>query len=143
MSYLIDTCILSDVSKKADDGLVAWAAAQNPLDLYLSVLSLAEIQKGIDLLPNGDKRRSVLDGWLRQSLPAQFASRILPIGDAVAFAYGHLAAAGQRTGRPLPTLDGLLLATAQVHDFTLVTRNLRDVEGRGVPVLNPYTNTRP
>lgn len=143
MSYLLDTCIISDISRRADAGLLAWADAQNPLDLHLSVLSLGEIQMGIELLPDLDPRRSPLRGWLQHELPAQFSGRLLPIGGTTALAYGRLAAAARREGRPLPVMDGLLLASAQAHDLTLVTRNVNDVEGRGVPVLNPYSGVRP
>ncbi len=143
MSYLLDTCIISDIPKKRDAGLLKWVAAQSPLDFHLSVLSLGEIRKGVELLPASAPRRAQLRAWLQHDLPAQFAGRLLSITEATALAYGQLAADGQRNGRQLPVLDGLLLATAQTHGLTLVTRNLRDVDGRGVPVLNPYTSVRP
>lgn len=143
MSYLLDTCIISEISRRADAGLLAWANAQNPLDLHLSVLSLGEIQMGIELLSDRDPRRGPLQRWLQHELPGQFAGRLLPIGGTTALAYGRLAAAGRREGRPLPVMDGLLLASAKAHDLTLVTRNVNDVEGRGVPVLNPYSGVRP
>ena len=144
MTYLLDTCIISDIARKADAGLLAWASAQRPLDLHLSVLSLAEIQKGIELLPRsvGKERREELREWLQRDLPAQFAGRLLPVDDIVALAYGLIAGLGQRERRPLPVIDGLLLATAETHGLTLVTRNLRDVEGRGVPVFSPYSGAR-
>jgi toxin FitB len=145
VSFLLDTCILFDIPRKTDSGLLEWAAAQNQLDLHLSVLTLAEIQRGIELLPAsaGERRREGLRVWLRRDLPAQFAGRILAVTEPVALEYGRLAAHGQMQGRPLPVIDGLLLATALSHAFTFVTRNVRDVEGRGVAVLNPYSGTRP
>jgi predicted nucleic acid-binding protein len=143
VSYLLDTCIISDISRSADAGLLRWAKAQNPLDLHLSVLTLGEIQTGIALLPGRDPRRGPLQSWLEDQLPGQFAGRLVPIGPTTALAYGRLAAAGRREGRPLPAIDGLLLATAQAHGLTLVTRNVSDIEGRGVPVLNPYSGVRP
>lgn len=143
MSYLLDTCIVSDLAKRADAGLIEWAAARDPLDLHLSVLTLGEIQKGIDLLPENHERREGLETWLETELPKQFPDRLLTVTSMVARAYGRLAAAGERERRPVPVLDGLLLATAQVHDLTFVTRNVRDVEARGVPVLNPYSGKRP
>lgn len=142
MSFLLDTNIVSDIAKKADAGLTAWAASQSPLDLHLSVLSLGEIQKGIDLLDPGD-RRSRFTTWLEKDLAAQFAGRLLEVDARTARAYGTLAAAGQRTGRRLPVMDGLILATAQTHALTLVTRNVADVDGRGVPVHSPYTGNKP
>ena len=145
MSLLLDTCIISDIPRKTDAGLLAWAAVQNQLDLHLSVLAFAEIQKGIELLPAsaGDRRRDELRTWLQRDLPAQFAGRVLPISEAIALEYGRLAALGQREGRPLAVIDGLLLATAVIHGLTLVTRNLRDTEGRGVSVMSPYSGIRP
>jgi len=143
VSYLLDTNIVSDVARRRDAGLIAWAEQQNPLDLHLSVLSLGEIQKGIELLPNEDPRRPKLQTWLHRDLPEQFAGRVLLIAEETALAYGELAARGKRTGRPLPVIDGLLLATASTHGLTLVTRNVSDTDGRGVPVLNPYTGLRP
>ena len=73
----------------------------------------------------------------------QFAGRLLNVTEDVALAYGELAAQGRRMGRPLPVIDGLLLATARTHGLTLVTRNTGDTDGRGVPILSPYTGERP
>ncbi len=143
MSYLLDTCIISDIPRKTDSGLLEWAAAQDQLGLHLSVLTFAEIQKGIELLPAsaGKKRREELLAWLSGDLPAQFAGRVLDVTEPVALEYGRLSARGQRQGRPLPVIDGLLLATAVIHALTLVTRNVRDVLGTGVAVLNPYSGS--
>ncbi|HET9604824.1 MAG TPA: type II toxin-antitoxin system VapC family toxin [Gemmatimonadales bacterium] len=143
MTYLLDTNIISDIARRRDEGLLEWAGQQNPLDLHLSVLTLGEIQQGIVLLGPEDARRTKLEAWLLHDLPAQFAGRLLVITEGIALNHGELAAQGKRTGRPLPVIDGLLLATARTHGLTLVTRNMSDTEGRGVPVLNPYTGTRP
>jgi predicted nucleic acid-binding protein len=143
LSYLLDTNIVSDIAKRKDRGLLNWAEQQNPLELHLSVLSLGEIQQGLELLDREDARRERLKAWLQHDLPAQFAGRLLAVTESVALAYGELAARGRRTGRPLPVIDGLLLATARTHGLTLVTRNVGDTEDRGVPVLNPYTGERP
>ncbi len=87
---------------------------------------------------NPDVARHALEEWLATLLPAQFAGRLLPVDADVATAWGELTADGDRSGRPLRVVDGLLLATARVHGLTVVTRNLADFEGRGVPVLDPY-----
>jgi hypothetical protein len=84
-------------------------------------------------------RRTRLGNWARTEIPRQFHGRLLPVDDEVAIAWGQLAADGQTTGRQLPAIDGLLLATAQVHGLTLVTRNVGDCAGRGVPVYDPWT----
>jgi hypothetical protein len=138
VNFLLDTCVISDIAKKADAGLLEWAAAQDPLRLHLSELTLGEIEKGIQLLPEDHPKRQGLDDWCRHDLPQQFGPRLLPLLRDTVLAWGRLAAAGQRLGRPISVVDGLLLAAARVHDLTFVTRNTRDVEGRGVPVLNPY-----
>jgi len=120
---------------------VQWLRGQAPLDLAISVLTIGEIQKGVALLAAG-KRRTLLDRWLSTELPRQFSDRVLPIDDAVARAWGRLAAAGRQHGRELPVIDGLLLATASVHGLTFVTRNEGDCADRGVPVLNPWREGR-
>jgi predicted nucleic acid-binding protein len=139
VSFLLDTCVVSDIARKSDDGLMAWAAAQDPLDLYLSELTLGEIEKGIGLLAADHPRRRPLHDWSRNELPREFGPRMLPLHRPTILAWGRLTAEGHRSGRPLHVIDGLLLAAAQVHDLTFVTRNTRDVDGRGVPVLNPYS----
>jgi toxin FitB len=143
LSFLLDTCVISDAAKNADPGLEQWLRAQSPLDLHLSVLSLGEIRKGVELLPTG-KKREKLRVWLDHDLPSQFAGRLLQITPEVALEWGRLTAVAQQSGRQLPVIDGLLLATAQVHGLVFVTRNINDIQGRGVPHLNPYsTPSRP
>ena len=138
MSFLLDTCVISDAARNADAGLEQWLRSQSPLDLHLSVLGLGEIRKGIELLPTG-KKREKLRAWLDHDLQAQFAGRLLQVSSDVALEWGRLAAAAQKSGRALPVVDGLLLATAQAHGLTFVTRNTKDVEAFGVAVLNPYS----
>ncbi len=138
MSFLLDTCVISDAARNADAGLERWLRSQSPLDLHLSVLSLGEIRKGVELLPTG-KKREKLRAWLDHDLRAQFAGRLLEVTSDVALVWGRLAAVAQTSGRPLPVIDGLLLATAETHGLTFATRNTKDVEGRGVVVFNPYS----
>jgi len=138
VSLLLDTCVISDAAMNADAGLEQWLRSQPPLDLHLSVVSLGEILKGIELLPTG-KKREKLRAWLDHDLGAQFAGRLLEVTSDVALEWGRLTAVAQASGRPLPVVDGLLVATAQVQGLTFATRNTKDVEGRGVAVLNPYS----
>ncbi len=141
MKYLLDTVVLSEPAKPAERanlGALAWLAAQDPFDLAISVLTLGEIRKGVALLDDGRQKRELL-AWLADDLPEQFDGRVLPVSADVAVAWGDLAATAQRHGRPLHVVDGLLLATAQVHGLTVVTRNLDDFELRGIPVANPYS----
>ena len=138
MAFLLDTMVVSEAARaKPDPRLRAWLEARPMLDLHISVLLLGEVRKGVAQLPQG--RRDRLESWLRTALVRQFHGRVLPVDDAVALAWGGLAAEGRAMGRELPVVDGLLLATAAVHGLTLVTRNIRDCRDRGVPVFDPWS----
>lgn len=100
----------------------------------MSVLTLGEIRKGIDILPNSDRKFALLD-WLEVNLPSFFISRILTIDVIVADRWGRMIA---RAGRPMPAIDSLLAATAIHHGLKLVTRNARDFEFAGLEVINPW-----
>jgi predicted nucleic acid-binding protein len=135
LSYLIDTNVLSELRRKSPNPqLVDWLTAKPVSRLYLSVLTLGEIRKGIEACPDASRRQTLLD-WLEAELPVFFAGRILPIDAAVADRWGRLLA---HAGRPLPAIDSLLAATAVEHDLTLVTRNVRDFENLPVDLFNPW-----
>jgi predicted nucleic acid-binding protein len=102
--------------------------------LYLSVLTIGELRKGIDALPDGDRKCRLLD-WLETDIPAFFTGRILPVDAAVADRWGRLLA---QVGRPLPAIDSLLAATALTHGLTLLTRNLKDFRHPDLPVIDPW-----
>ena len=138
MRYLLDTNVLSEPARpRPDPGVLEWLRAQRPGELAISVLTLGEIRKGIALLAGGE-RREILDAWLSSELPLQFTGRVLPVNEEVALAWGDLSASARQAGRPLPVIDGLLLATASVHGLTLITRNEGDCRDRGVPIYNPW-----
>ena len=105
--------------------------------LYLSVLTLGEIRKGLAGLPQG-KRRTSLETWLEIELGARFAGRILPIDVSVADRWGLLAANAKKEGKTLSTIDGLLAATALHHNLTVVSRNDSGFADTQVQVLNPW-----
>lgn len=135
MSYLIDTNVLSELRRKqADAQVVAWAQARPRPSLYLSVLSLGEIRKGIEGVADTAFRQTLTD-WLEVELPNYFVGRLLGIDEQVADRWGRLQA---DAGRTLPAIDGLLAATALQHDLVLVTRNVKDFEGLGVQLVNPW-----
>lgn len=135
MSYLIDTNVLSELRRRTPDPAVArWFADRPAGTLYLSVLTLGELRKGVERLADPARRLALLD-WLETDLPAFFAGRVLAVDAAVADRWGHLQA---RAGRPLPAVDSLLAATALHHGLVLVTRNIRDVADLGAQVLNPW-----
>ncbi|MBW3572142.1 MAG: type II toxin-antitoxin system VapC family toxin, partial [Gemmatimonadetes bacterium] len=136
---LLDRDVLSVASKmNADRGVTAWAVGQPGDALEVSAISLGEVRYGIELLEHGIQRAK-LERWLKVSILDHFHRRVLSVTKHVALKWAQLTAADHRRGRPLDMADGLLLATAAVHGLTIVTRNERDFEGRGVPVLNPWS----
>lgn len=139
MSYLVDTCVLSEVAKtKPADTVLRWFAATDEGSMAISALTIGEIRFGIARLPASAKRRR-LTAWL-SALEARFEPRIVPVDGAVAATWGELRAQALARGRPLAAVDGLLAATAATHGLTFVTRNVADVRATGVPVLDPWTS---
>jgi predicted nucleic acid-binding protein len=139
MSYLLDTNVLSELRRKqADAGVSDWIAQRPASTLYLSVLTLGELRKGIEGMSDPDRRLALSD-WMQTELAAFFLGRILSVDASVADRWGQLVAIA---GRPLPAIDSLLAATALVHGVTMVTRNTKDFEGLGVEVVNPWREAR-
>ena len=136
--FLLDTnCISEAVRLKPEPRVMAWIEAAEEALLFLSVLTLGEIRKGVAAIPQG-KRRSHLEMWLEVELQARFSGRILSIDEAVADRWGLLAANAKRKGKPLSAIDGLLAATAIHHNLTIVSRNVGDFANTQVPVVNPW-----
>lgn len=135
MSYLVDTNVLSELRRKQPDArVVTWVQQRPRQSLYLSVLSLGEIRKGIAGVADAAFRQKLTD-WLEVELSNYFLGRLLSIDAQVADRWGRIQA---EAGRTLPVIDGLLAATALQHDLTLVTRNTKDFEGLGVQIVNPW-----
>lgn len=135
MTWLVDTNVISEVRKgpRCHPGVAAWWAAVEDRDLFLSVLTLGEIRRGIEGIRQRDPAKAAtLERWLRDISEA-FGARIIGVDLAVAEAWGRMSVA-----RSVPVIDALLAATAQVHDLVLVTRNTADVSGLGVRTLNPF-----
>jgi predicted nucleic acid-binding protein len=136
--FLLDTnCISELVRTTPDPRVLQWIDAADESLLYLSVLTLGEIRKGVASLSQS-KRRAQLEIWLEIELRSRFSGRILGIEAAVADRWGLLAAEAKRKGRPLSAIDGLLAATAIHHNLTIVSRNISDFTGMQVPILNPW-----
>jgi predicted nucleic acid-binding protein len=136
--YLVDTNVPSELTRETPDARVA-AFLENAgkESVFLSVMTVGEICKGIDMLPVSQKR-GALQAWLDADVRSWFAGRILPVTESIAERWGHLAAAGKRNGVTLAVVDGILVATAIEHGLTLVTRNVRDFAGLGPVLLNPW-----
>ena len=135
MSYLIDTNVLSELRRKEPNPrVVAWLQARPRQSLFLSVLTLGEIRKGLERVPEPARKQALLD-WLEVELPNYFVGRVLAIDAATADRWGRLMA---QAARPLPAIDALLAATALHNDLTLVTRNIKDFAGLDVPLINPW-----
>ncbi len=137
--FLLDTNAVSELVKpRPNAGVVRWVDATDEQLVFLSVMTLGEIRKGIAVLGK-TSRAAALEAWLVVSLPDRFAGRILPVDEPIADRWGKAAAAARAPGRPLETVDGLLAATALQHNLTLVTRNGADVAVTGVSILNPWS----
>jgi toxin FitB len=132
--YLLDTNVLSETRKtRADGGVTAFLAAADADGLFLSVLTLGELRKGVEAKRRSDPvAADRLGAWV-DGIETMFADRVLPVDAAAARLWGELSA-----NRTLPVIDTLIAATAIGHGLTLVTRNTSDVEQTGVPLLDPW-----
>jgi len=138
MSYLIDTCCISElVKKKPNPNVVKWFTDQDELSMYLSVITFGDLRKGIEKLPDSKKKKE-LNRWIKEDLNQRFTKRVLNITIEEVNKWGEILAAAENDGRPLPAIDALIAATALVHDLSVVTRNTQDMEGSGVGVINPW-----
>lgn len=136
--FLLDTnCVSEMVRPHPDRRVVRWMEATDEESLYLSVLTLGEIRKGLAALPQGTLRTR-LETWLEVDLKTRFRGRILPVDNDVADRWGLLTAEAKRKGQPLPVIDGLLAATALHYILTIVSRNVSDFARTRAAVLNPW-----
>lgn len=135
MNYLIDTNVISEVRKggKCDPNVAAWWQSVDDADIYLSVLVLGEIRKGVERARSNDPAQArALEKWLT-TVVESFAERILPVDQAVADEWGRMSAK-----RPVSTVDALLAASAKVPGMTMATRNVSDVADLGADFINPF-----
>ena len=138
MKYLLDTNVISELRKvgdyKADANVIAWVRAQDSLDFCLSAMTILELERGILSVQRRDATQgSRLRAWLDSQVRPQFVGRILPIDDTIATRCAHLHIPDRRN-----EADALIAATALVYSLTVVTRNVRDFEGTGVVLINPW-----
>jgi predicted nucleic acid-binding protein len=138
MKYLLDTNVISElVAKSPHPRVVQWVDSLDPNSVYLSALTIGELRKGIEKLPDSS-RRDTLRNWLHDELLVRFSGRILALDVGVMLTWGELTGRLERVGRPLPAMDLLIAALALHHKCSLVTRNEADFLETGVAILNPW-----
>lgn len=139
MSFLLDTCTISEIQKKKpNEGVINFLNSINDSSSYISAITVGEITKGISLIPSHDKRKTTLSYWL-ENLVTSFSERILPISTDICVVWGNLSASHQKLGLVLPIADGLIASTAIFHNLTIVTRNEDDFSKTGANILNPWS----
>ena len=139
MSFLLDTNVVSEWTKpRPNTGVVRWLAQVDENEVFLSVVTFAELRRGVERLPAGARRRR-LDEWLRGELPLRFEARIIGVDGAIADEWGRLFARREARGWTIHAMDALIAATAEVHGLTLVTRNTADFQTSVKSLFNPWT----
>ena len=138
MSWLLDTCVISELVKpRPRASVVGWIQARDENALFLSVITIGELEKGIARLPDSAKRTK-LERWVRRELAERFRGRLLTIDANVAARWGAMIGTAEVRGQPLPVIDSLLAATCLQHDMTIVTRNTEDLVRCGARCFNPW-----
>jgi predicted nucleic acid-binding protein len=138
MSYLLDTCVLSELVKQVpNEKVVAWFELQPADTLSISSLTIAELSKGIEKLETSS-RKSGLDLWLHEQVIPNFAGRILSVDTELALSWGRMYAQSEKAGKTLPIIDSMIALSAKMHRLTLVTRNVKDMQLNGLVLFNPW-----
>jgi predicted nucleic acid-binding protein len=140
MRLLLDTNVLLEVTKpRPDEGVLKWLHGLDEDRTFISIISIAEIRRGIALMDSG-RKRDALGEWLTHDLSQRFEKRTIPVEGPVALAWGDLMALAKRSGRGLASMDGLIAATAVAHQLTLATRNTKDFEGFAIDIIDPWAD---
>ena len=138
MSFLLDASVISEIVKPSpDDRVLGWMKRSDEASLYLSVLTIGELEKGIAKLA-ASSHRTRLGAWVRNDLADRFRERLLAIDGTVAATWGKLAGEAGARGEPLPVIDGLIAAAGLAHDLVIATRNVGNFERCGVSCFNPW-----
>lgn len=138
MNYILDTNVVSElVAEQPDANVIRWVDHISSEQVFLSVITVGELEKGIEKLP-ASRRKAALAAWLESDLLVRFQDRLLPLTVATMRVWGQLTARREMEGKPMPAIDSLLAATAAERGFTLVTRNVEDFRGAGIGLLNPW-----
>ncbi len=138
MSYLLDTSVISELVRKSPHlPVLKWIGEQDEASLYLSVVTIGELEKGVARLP-ASARKARLQSWVRRDLVERFGERLLAVDLQAATRWGTYSGESEKRGQPLPVIDSLIAATASVHGLVVVTRNVEDFERCGVACVNPW-----
>ncbi len=140
MNHILDTNIISElIAKHPNQRVMEWLKEVDINNLFLSVITIGEIRKGIEKLPESLRKKNIQD-WFENELLIGFQGRILPLDLSVILLWGELVGELEKKGRKLPPLDSLIAATTKYHNYILVTRNEKDFEGIQIVVFNPFKN---
>lgn len=136
--FLLDTNVISEtVRPRPEPRVLGWMRDQAPRDLFLSAVTLGELVRGTVKLPDPSRSQRYRH-WIRHDLARQFDGRVLAFDEPAAIRWGEIMGAGDRSGEPRPALDAQIAAIAGQYGLTLATRNIKDFQGMGVPLLNPW-----
>jgi tRNA(fMet)-specific endonuclease VapC len=138
MNYILDTNVIFElVASQPDANVTCWIESIDPQNVYLSVITVGELKKGIEKLPDS-RRKTALEAWLINDLLVRFQNHLLPIDTSVMLTWGSLVARMGAIGKPMPAIDSLIAATTLHHGYTLSTRNMGDFAHAGISLLNPW-----
>jgi len=138
MNYLLDTCVISELIKKnPSQKVIKWVLTTEEPRIFISVLTIGEIHKGIEKLPES-KKKEKLHKWVNYDLKERFRNRIIDFDLQTATVWGKIQAQSELLGKGMSAIDGLIVATGISYDLTVVTRNIKDMEISGATLLNPW-----
>lgn len=138
MNYLLDTCVLSEFTRRQPERrVIDWLNSIDEDKLFISVITLGEIQRGIERMPDSHRKTELLV-WMNNGLLARFSDRMIPINAATMLLWGSIVARLESTGQPVGVMDSLILASALQHNLIIATRNVADFLPGGVQVINPW-----
>jgi toxin FitB len=141
MKYVLDTNVISEaINKQPNPQVMNWLRGMDAQELYLSVVTIGEIKKGVEKLPESNRKETIKD-WFEHELLIKFDGQILGLDLPVILIWGELVGSLEQRGRKLPVLDSLIAATVKYYGYTLVTRNEKDFDGIDITVFNPFKNT--
>lgn len=140
MNYLLDTCVISELIKaRPTKSVVKWVESIDEPSMFISVLTLGEIHKGITKL-RASKKKKALQEWVSNDLYQRFDNRIIPVSIEIARIWGEVQGKAEKKGERMSAIDSLIAATTIAYDFTVVTRNAADMENSGVQIHNPWNS---